>query len=139
MGVSVERLIPWIQALLAAEGKPAGEISLTFADRKQMVLLNEQYTDRKGTTDVLAFSQQEGAFPAPDPDLLGDVIVDVSRVQEQACEYGTDPAEELLRVVAHGVLHLLGYDHKTSEEEKIMKDAEESHLRAYVKKARPQE
>jgi probable rRNA maturation factor len=104
---------------------------VTFVDTATMTDLNERYTGRSGTTDVLAFSQQEGENPAPDPDLLGDVVVDVQRVRAQARHYEVSPRGEMLRVVAHGVLHLLGYDHHTPREETSMRQAEQRYVRLF--------
>ena len=86
---------------------------------------------------MLAFSQQEGEHPAPDPGLLGDVIVDVQQVRAQARDYGVTMHEEMLRVVAHGVLHLLGYDHVTPEEETRMRRAEQRCLRRFGRRHDP--
>jgi rRNA maturation RNase YbeY len=124
--------------LLAAEGFPEGEVSLTFLDSVAMTELNEHYTGRTGTTDVLAFSQQEGETKAPDATLLGDVIVDGTQVQSQAREHGVDPSEELLRVIAHGFLHLLGYGHETPKEAKRMREAENRYVGLYFSMRREQ-
>lgn len=126
-GVTRESLASWVGEILRRERRP-GEVSVTFVDTEAMTALNERYTGRRGTTDVLAFSQQEGACPAPDPCLLGDVLVDVQQVRAQARDVRVRCRDELLRVVAHGILHLLGYDHATPEEESRMRRAEERHL-----------
>jgi rRNA maturation RNase YbeY len=96
-----------------------------------MAALNEKYTGRTGSTDVLAFAQQEGANRAPDANLLGDVIVDVTTVRAHARAYGIPLVEELLRVVAHGFLHLLGYDHAESAGTKRMREAEDRCIKRY--------
>ncbi|MCU0611213.1 MAG: rRNA maturation RNase YbeY [Candidatus Eisenbacteria bacterium] len=130
-GLSRPALSSWLRDLLGLEGRPRGEVSLTFVDTAGMTALNERYTGRRGTTDVLAFSQQEGYPPAPDPDFLGDVLVDLQRVRAQARDHGVATSEEVLRVVAHGFLHLVGYDHATDQEEVRMRQAEERHIRRY--------
>jgi probable rRNA maturation factor len=131
-------LAPWLEQLLTAEGFPGGEVSLTFLDNAAMTELNERYTGRSGTTDVLAFSQQEGKNKAPDATLLGDVIVDRTQVRPQAKDHGVDPARELLRVVAHGFLHLLGYGHNTPREAERMREAENRHIERYFGMRREQ-
>ncbi|MBN1425970.1 rRNA maturation RNase YbeY [Candidatus Fermentibacteria bacterium] len=130
-GISRGTLTPWLRDLLCIEGRPGAVVSLTFVDSAAMSALNGRYTGRRGTTDVLAFSQQEGDHPAPDPDLLGDVLVDMEQVRAQARKYGVEPREEMLRVVAHGFLHLLGYDHTSQREELCMRLAEERHILRY--------
>jgi probable rRNA maturation factor len=137
-GVTHATLAPWLESLLTAEGFPEGEVSLTFLDSGAMTEMNERYTGRPGTTDVLAFSQQEGETKAPDARLLGDVVVDRQQVRSQARDHDVDPAEELLRVVAHGFLHLLGYGHKTPGEAKRMREAEERSVNRYFAMKREQ-
>jgi rRNA maturation RNase YbeY len=133
-GITHATLTPWLEYLLTAEGFKDGEVSLTFLDNEAMTALNERYTGRPGTTDVLAFSQQEGDDKAPDAMLLGDVIVDTTQVHSQARGHGVDPTEELIRVVAHGFLHLLGYGHKTPGEAKRMREAENRYVELYFDK-----
>ncbi len=130
-GLTHAALRSWLEELLDSEGRSDVIVSLTFVDGEKMIWLNERYSGRKGTTDVLAFSQQDGEFKAPDSRLLGDVIVDVSRVRRQAQDMGVDRDEELLRVVAHGFLHLLGYDHRDPAGDRRMRDAEEKYVRSF--------
>ena len=137
-GITHATLAPWLEQLLAAEGFPGGEVSLTFLESEAMTELNERYTGRSGTTDVLAFSQQEGETKPPDAALLGDVIVDRTQVESQAKDHGVDPARELLQVVAHGFLHLLGYGHNTPREAKRMREAEDRHVERYLGMRRAQ-
>jgi len=129
--LSPDTVVEWLEHMLIDEKGKGYEISVSYVNTDMMIDLNERYTGREGTTDVLAFSQQEGSDPAPDHHLLGDVIVDVERVRDQARQYGSTVAEELLRVTAHGVLHLLGYDHQNAEEEIIMREKEEIHIRRF--------
>ncbi len=78
--------------------------------------LNARYRGKDRATDVLSFSQEEGQ-PMGGPaahDLMGDVVVSADRARAQAKEAGEDLGAALSRLVAHGVLHLLGYDHEGS-------------------------
>ena len=128
---SPDDVVEWLEHVISDEIGNGYEISVSYVDTALMISLNERYTGREGTTDVLAFSQQDGSDPAPDHQLLGDVIIDANRVREQARQYGSSVDEELLRVTVHGVLHLLGYDHQNAEEESIMRDKEETHIRRF--------
>jgi len=100
-------------------GRVDGELSLYLTDDREIRDLNRQYRGVDSATDVLSFSQQEGEVlsSAGGPCLLGDVVISMDRAKEQARELGTDLEVELRRLLAHGVLHLLGYDHEGSEEE----------------------
>ncbi len=65
------------------------------------------------------------------PNALGDIVISVPRMKQQATEYGHSLQRELGFLVLHGVLHLLGYDHQTDEEEKVMFERQENILNAY--------
>jgi probable rRNA maturation factor len=78
--------------------------------------LNRDWRGRDRPTDVLSFAQREGAGGAPDG-LLGDVVISVDTARRQAAERAETLASELDRLLIHGVLHLLGYDHERSPAE----------------------
>lgn len=79
--------------------------------------LNQRYLGRQGPTNVLAFPMQEGEFGDLNPSLLGDVVVSVEYARREALENGLDPDEHLFRLMVHGLLHLLGYDHEQDPHE----------------------
>ena len=92
-------------------GPPAGagaELSITFVSAASIRALNRDYHGVDGATDVLA-------FPLGEDPLLGDVYISPEVARDSAREYGLDPEEEILRLVLHGVLHLLGHDHPGGE------------------------
>lgn len=93
------------QTLLPTEG---AEISVTFLDDAAITTLNEQWLDREGATDVISF----GLGSAP---LVADIYVSVETTRRNAARFGVGPREELLRLVVHGVLHAVGYDHPDDE------------------------
>lgn len=100
------------------------EVSITFVDDEQIMDLNRDHRGLHKPTDVLSFSQLEGeelaAMPEGEPVLLGDIVVSLERCVEQAADYGHSFERELGFLVAHGMLHLLGYDHQTPEDEAAM-------------------
>jgi probable rRNA maturation factor len=94
------------RASLAAAGAPAeGELSVTCLPENEMCDLNRAFRGTDAVTDVLAFDLSD------DRGLLGDVYVCPPVARRNAKEWGVTPEEELVRLVVHGVLHLLGYDH----------------------------
>lgn len=99
------------------------EISLSFCTAAEIQALNNRYRAIDSVTDVLS-------FPAmPDLPTLGDIVICVSRAQEQADELGHSLKRELAFLFVHGLLHLLGYDHEVSEdEERIMFDLQDQVL-----------
>ena len=109
--------------LLRAEGcGEDAEVSILLTDDKSITILNKQYRDIDGPTDVLSFAQAEGeSFPSePGEILLGDVVISVETAARQAGEQSRELDEEMDILLAHGLLHLLGYDHAEAVEEQEM-------------------
>ena len=102
--------------LLAALRLPGSELSLMLVSDSVMRRLNRDWRGRDRPTDVLSFAQREGPGGAPDG-LLGDVVISVDTARRQAAERAEPLAHELDRLLIHGVLHLLGYDHERSPTE----------------------
>jgi rRNA maturation RNase YbeY len=92
------------------------ELSVVLVDDREMQALNATYRKKNRPTDVLAFSMREGE-PAPRTNLLGDVVISVDTAARQAAERGVSVAAEIRTLLAHGILHLLGYDHERSPAE----------------------
>ena len=92
------------------------ELSILLVSDGEMRKLNRDWRGRDRPTDVLAFAQREGAGPAPDA-LLGDVVISVDTARRQAEERGHTLGREGERLLVHGLLHLLGYDHERSPAE----------------------
>ncbi|MBI5234492.1 MAG: rRNA maturation RNase YbeY [Deltaproteobacteria bacterium] len=86
---------------LDVEGK---ELSVLLTDDKEIRALNQRYRGLDKATDVLS-------FPMDDPQVMGDVVISVDAVSRQASAYGKGLEQELARLIIHGILHLLGYDH----------------------------
>jgi probable rRNA maturation factor len=108
---------------------PLAELSVLLVDEAAMSELHEKWMNEPGPTDVLAFPMDElrpghgagGAGDgAPDPGLLGDVVLCPAVASRQAKEAGHSVKAELELLCTHGILHLLGYDHAEPEEHKEM-------------------
>ncbi|MDQ0286487.1 putative rRNA maturation factor [Desulfofundulus luciae] len=130
-----ERLIDLVvkvagEALSSAGGPGDAEVSLVFVDDEYIHRLNREYRGVDRPTDVLSFALQEGE-PMPDAGeetLLGDVVISLETARRQSEEYGHSFEREVAFLVAHGVLHLLGYDHQTEEGGRAMREKEEAVL-----------
>ena len=129
--VDPERLADRAQALLAAVDQADAELSLRLADDAEIAELNRRWRGRQGPTDVLSFSLLEGEHDRHRGGLLGDVVIGLAVAERQAEERGHDLAEELDRLLIHGLLHLLGHDHVEPEEARRMQ-AEEERLRGVL-------
>ncbi len=103
------------QRMLDGMGEPDAELSLEFVGDGRMRQLNRQYRGKDRPTDVLAFSMREANSPATT--LLGDVVISLHTAQRQAADRGWSLEQEIVRLLIHGILHLLGYDHERSERE----------------------
>jgi probable rRNA maturation factor len=99
------------------------ELSVALVDDRAIEELNHTYRGNNRPTDVLAFAMREGE-PVPriagEPELLGDVIISVPTAARQATQARRPLLDELTMLLAHGLLHLVGYDHQTDAEERVM-------------------
>ena len=114
-------------ATLDSERKIAAEMGILITGDAHIQALNASYRQIDRPTDVLSFAMQESvagsdAFPAPPDGLehLGEVIINYPQAARQAHENGHSVLTESAMLLVHGILHLLGYDHDTSEKENAM-------------------
>ncbi len=120
--VREEGVAALVAAVLRREATVAG-LSVAFLSQEAMAELNERYRGVAGPTDVLSFpAGDDGGWPEPEEiyqpaPYLGDVVVCPAVAQANAAGDRIELGEELRRLIVHGVLHLLGYDHETDEGE----------------------
>lgn len=105
--------------MLEALGMAEAELSILLCDDDTIHDLNRRHRRKNKPTDVLAFALREGQ-PVPGSTALGDVVISLDTAQRQADELGRTLWQEVTFLLAHGLLHLLGYDHQTDEEERRM-------------------
>jgi rRNA maturation RNase YbeY len=111
-----------------------GELSILLTDDEQIARLNSKYLGKEGPTNVLAFPMTE----APSNGLiecagmLGDIVISVDTTLREAESCGELPAETLFRLLIHGLLHLLGYDHERSNEEAALMQEIQDRLLALI-------
>jgi probable rRNA maturation factor len=97
------------------------EVSILLTDDDQIQELNRDYRKINRPTDVLAFSQREGALGNAAGGLLGDIVVSVPTARRQASDSARDVVSEVTWLLAHGLLHLLGWDHETPSRDRRMR------------------
>ncbi len=107
-------------AMLTAAGERGSELSVVLTNDQRIQELNRVYRKKDRPTDVLAFAQRDGAL-APGSLLLGDVIVSVPTAARQATAAGHSLLSEVTMLLAHGILHLLGWDHDTPSKDRQMR------------------
>lgn len=104
------------EAILSDLSEENSELSVLFVDDEEMHKMNREYRGMDRPTDVLSFSMGEGEGAEINSWLLGDVIISLDTASRQAEEKGHDFIKEILILLTHGILHLLGYDHEKSPE-----------------------
>lgn len=107
------------EKMLEALGMPDAELSILLCDDATIHDLNRRHRRKNKPTDVLAFALREGK-PVPGSKALGDVVISLDTAQRQAEELNRTLWEEVTFLLAHGLLHLLGFDHQTDAEERRM-------------------
>ena len=112
---------------------PDSELSISLVDENEMSTLHLQWMDEPGATDVLSFPMDEMKpnSAADGPGVVGDIVLCPSFAERQAKEAGHSLQDELELLTVHGVLHLLGYDHRESEEKRIMFDLQDEYLKGW--------
>jgi len=107
--------------------------NLIIVDNKYIHELNRTYRHIDRETDVITFAlEDEDTIILPEEErVLGDIYISIDRARQQAEEYGHSLLRELSFLAVHGFYHLLGYDHQTPEEEKVMFTKQEEVLEAY--------
>ena len=102
---------------------PDGEISILLVDDPQIEELNRKYLNRQGPTNVIAFAMREGEFPDLTPNLLGDVVISTDTAAREAQNSAMSVERRFNELLVHGILHLMGYEHETSEKDaRIMEE-----------------
>ena len=96
------------------------ELSVLITDDSGIRTLNRDYRGKDSATDVLSFPlQNDNAVPAQP--MLGDVVISVDTAERQAVQYGVNLEQELARLLIHGILHLVGYDHENVPDEEVLR------------------
>jgi len=126
--VSISKYLPdealfkaWVDTVLKDPSQDS-EIVIRIVDKEEMIQFNEQYRNKKGTTNILSFP-----FEAPEgveSDLLGDLLVCAAVVEAEAAEQNKKLEHHWAHMIVHGVLHLIGYDHINDEDAEEMEALE---------------
>lgn len=112
----------WIKTVVENKGKKLGDVSYILCDDDYLLEVNRQYLKHDYYTDIITFDYTENDR------IGGDLFISIDRVKDNATALQVPEHEELMRVMIHGVLHLLGLKDKSEEEAKQMRKAEEKCL-----------
>ena len=108
----------WLKMVVGSEVKKMGDLSIIFCSDPYILDINLRYLQHDYFTDIITFDYCEGDT------VSGDLFISIDSVRENALFYGATFEDELDRVMVHGVLHLLGYDDHTPEEQAVMRAKE---------------
>lgn len=120
--IDEQKIANWIESVAKTYNKETGEISYLFCDDNKILEVNQEYLNHDFYTDIITFDYSE------ENTISGDIIISLQTVESNSQMYKTDFLEELHRVIIHGILHLSGLNDESEEEEKAMRDAENSAL-----------
>ncbi len=115
-------IIDWINKTVLEEKKQLGDISYIFCSDKYLLNINKQYLNHDYFTDIVTFDYTE------DNSISGDIFISIDTIEENRKKFKTTFDNELHRVIIHGILHLVGYNDKTDEEQKVMTEKENYYL-----------
>ena len=118
-----EHIRSWIEQVISAENCIPGDINYIFTSDSYLISINQEYLQHDTYTDIITFDQSNDPLT-----ISGDIYISVERVQSNALQFEQSFEKELKRVLVHGVLHLIGYNDKSSEEKSLMRKKEEAYL-----------
>ena len=121
----------WIKLCVDQEGGSIEQLNFIFCSDKYLQNLNKKYLKRSLLTDVIAFPHEYPEFLKilPSRCVSGDVFISIERIKENRKKYNTIFAKELMRVMIHGTLHLLGFKDSSIEEKLIMRKKENKYIK----------
>ncbi|HOA08716.1 MAG: rRNA maturation RNase YbeY [Bacteroidales bacterium] len=115
----------WIKNVVTKYGFKIGDVTILFTDDEYIKELNIKYLNHHYFTDILTFDYSSGLV------LNGDIVISIDTVRSNSILYSTSIDDELLRVIIHGFLHLLGFNDKSSEESRKMRELEDGALNIF--------
>lgn len=131
--INKTKIIKTARTILSLMEHPEAELSILFVGDRRMLRLNSQFRGIRKITDVLSFDARIPAGGDAE-NVLGDIVINISMVQTQAMARGVGLYEEIYRLLVHGILHLLGYDHEKSRySAQVMRKKEKEILNAIKK------
>ncbi len=115
----------WLDKVAKTEDFVTGELNYIFCDDSYLLTINKNYLNHDTYTDIISFDYVEGSL------INGDIFISTERVEENAQNFGVTFDEELRRVMAHGILHLMGYKDKSAPDKEIMRKKEDEKIKLF--------
>jgi len=96
---------------------PEGELSILVVDDSEIKILNKNYLNRSGPTNVIAFPMKAGDFSDINPQLLGDVVISIETAGREALQSEISTEKRFAQLLVHGILHLFGFNHEKNKQD----------------------
>ena len=112
----------WIKQIAESEHRTLGDLNIIFCSDSYLLKLNQEYLSHETFTDIITFDYGEGSK------ISGDIFISIERITENAAVFKVNFEDELLRIIAHGVLHLCGYKDKRKADKTVMTDKENNSI-----------
>lgn len=122
---NIKEYTSWINTIVVSEDVHLGDLSYIFCSDEYLIKLNQKYLGHDTYTDIVTFNYSEEDV------ISGEIYISVDRVKENAVKFKEDFNKELRRVMAHGVLHLLGYNDKSKNEKEEMRTKEDEKINMF--------
>ncbi len=117
-----EKITAWLLDIVKKENKTITQLTYIFCSDEYLLGINKEYLNHDYYTDIITFPYKQGH------EIESDIFISVDRVRENAVEFDTTFESELLRVIAHGLLHMAGYSDKTEGDQDKMTEMENQSL-----------
>ena len=122
---ALDNYTDWITRIIISEDSVVGNINFIFCEDNYLLKINQKYLKHDTFTDIITFDYTEDGL------IHGDIFISVERVKDNAEGYNISFKDELQRVMVHGLLHLLGYNDKSEEDIKRMREKEEEKIKMF--------
>ena len=120
---TIRKTKAWLKDVIKTEKKNLGEVNYIFCSDGFLANINVRYLNHNTLTDIITFDTSVDVHF-----IEGEIFISIDRVKENALKFKVPFEHELHRVMVHGVLHLVGYSDKTSQQKKIMRKKEDAYL-----------
>lgn len=120
------QIYTWLSKVIENEDYKLSELNYIFCSDEYLLGINIEYLNHDTYTDIITFDNSE-----VDDHIQGDIFISIERVKENASIFNVDFANELLRVLVHGVLHLCGYHDKSTDESLLMRQKEDFYIQSF--------
>lgn len=124
----VKPIKEWIKAVISSNNNSCGNINIIFCSDSYLLEMNKSYLNHDYFTDIITFNYNNKDI------ISGDIFISVETVQNNSIQFSQTFNNELLRVIIHGILHLLGFNDKTKEEEILIHTKEDEALEFFHSK-----